>query len=281
MDSHIEKLLNPTASLASLSLPSVGSALSLYSTSSSCCEDTQYHEVDGTPIQPASPDEKYKEGTELLQKNCFKAACHKLQEALDLALRRKPDTHPWVMKCSMTLAQAQYYTYRHNGESIDLVHSAKAIIIKFIETCSIHKQLIPRLPQAYLLKSKLHKALSEVDEEIGSLQQCLKLSTAHPTLGSNQILEASKRLRTLLDFDGRLVKLLETCSIKTPKKPFPKSKLPYDVGGKCSVCMDKQVEIVFFPCFHACVCDDCSDHLQECPVCRTDIANMNSLIDDI
>ncbi|XP_006013512.1 baculoviral IAP repeat-containing protein 2 [Latimeria chalumnae] len=36
----------------------------------------------------------------------------------------------------------------------------------------------------------------------------------------------------------------------------------------CKVCMDKDVSIVFIPCGHLAVCQDCAPSLRKCPICR-------------
>uniref|UniRef100_A0A8C6MIB2 RING-type E3 ubiquitin transferase n=1 Tax=Nothobranchius furzeri TaxID=105023 RepID=A0A8C6MIB2_NOTFU len=36
----------------------------------------------------------------------------------------------------------------------------------------------------------------------------------------------------------------------------------------CKVCMDKLVSIVFIPCGHLVVCEDCAASLRHCPICR-------------
>ncbi|XP_072414269.1 baculoviral IAP repeat-containing protein 7-like isoform X2 [Chiloscyllium punctatum] len=36
----------------------------------------------------------------------------------------------------------------------------------------------------------------------------------------------------------------------------------------CKVCLDKEVSIVFIPCGHLVVCNDCAPNLRTCPICR-------------
>nr|KAF6436992.1 baculoviral IAP repeat containing 2 [Molossus molossus] len=36
----------------------------------------------------------------------------------------------------------------------------------------------------------------------------------------------------------------------------------------CKVCMDKEVSIVFIPCGHLVVCQECAPSLRKCPICR-------------
>nr|XP_035121071.1 baculoviral IAP repeat-containing protein 3 isoform X1 [Callithrix jacchus]XP_035121072.1 baculoviral IAP repeat-containing protein 3 isoform X1 [Callithrix jacchus]XP_054097742.1 baculoviral IAP repeat-containing protein 3 isoform X1 [Callithrix jacchus] len=39
----------------------------------------------------------------------------------------------------------------------------------------------------------------------------------------------------------------------------------------CKVCMEKEVSIVFIPCGHLVVCQDCAPSLRKCPICRSTI----------
>lgn len=36
----------------------------------------------------------------------------------------------------------------------------------------------------------------------------------------------------------------------------------------CKVCMDKEVSVVFIPCGHLVVCQECAPSLRKCPICR-------------
>lgn len=36
----------------------------------------------------------------------------------------------------------------------------------------------------------------------------------------------------------------------------------------CKVCMDREVSIVFIPCGHLVVCQECAPSLRKCPICR-------------
>lgn len=44
-------------------------------------------------------------------------------------------------------------------------------------------------------------------------------------------------------------------------------------GGNtiCVICQTEDVQQVFLPCRHACVCNSCFVRLDKCPLCRTDI----------
>ncbi len=41
--------------------------------------------------------------------------------------------------------------------------------------------------------------------------------------------------------------------------------------GKCCICYENNVSIVFFPCAHICSCSRCCDSLYTCPLCRKEI----------
>ncbi|XP_046356530.1 E3 ubiquitin-protein ligase MYLIP-like [Haliotis rufescens] len=40
---------------------------------------------------------------------------------------------------------------------------------------------------------------------------------------------------------------------------------------RCVVCMDRQISTTFCPCGHVICCSECTQHITECPVCRTSI----------
>ncbi|XP_046916522.2 uncharacterized protein LOC124496983 [Dermatophagoides farinae] len=39
----------------------------------------------------------------------------------------------------------------------------------------------------------------------------------------------------------------------------------------CSICLDRERQIVFFPCCHLTSCEQCSIQMKNCPICRIDI----------
>lgn len=42
----------------------------------------------------------------------------------------------------------------------------------------------------------------------------------------------------------------------------------------CSICMDNIRDIIFTPCHHSIVCNECCSKLTECPMCRTEIKSI-------
>ena len=45
-------------------------------------------------------------------------------------------------------------------------------------------------------------------------------------------------------------------------------------NGNCTVCYEGAIDAVIIPCGHMCVCMSCTEHLQRCPICRTDITEV-------
>lgn len=43
---------------------------------------------------------------------------------------------------------------------------------------------------------------------------------------------------------------------------------------KCKICFDRPIHTALVPCGHLCVCWDCSNQLQNCPICRQTIATV-------
>lgn len=50
------------------------------------------------------------------------------------------------------------------------------------------------------------------------------------------------------------------------------SKIYENDNAECIICMDKEYEVVFVPCGHYCLCEDCANQLlgttNKCPLCR-------------
>ena len=45
----------------------------------------------------------------------------------------------------------------------------------------------------------------------------------------------------------------------------------------CVICLDKERDMVLTPCFHLCVCTECSVPLTSCPLCRNVIVTKNKV----
>jgi len=50
-----------------------------------------------------------------------------------------------------------------------------------------------------------------------------------------------------------------------------------DDERSCSICQDKQNEVVTLPCRHLCMCNDCAAKVDICPLCRIKIAERISV----
>lgn len=53
---------------------------------------------------------------------------------------------------------------------------------------------------------------------------------------------------------------------------FSESDDPKEMPNLCKICFQSIVSIVFFPCRHACVCNECFFKLpvpKRCPICQT------------
>jgi hypothetical protein len=45
----------------------------------------------------------------------------------------------------------------------------------------------------------------------------------------------------------------------------------YNLCGICVICYDNKTNVLFDPCNHHVICENCSDKVDECPICRKDI----------
>ncbi|KAJ8346410.1 hypothetical protein SKAU_G00278110 [Synaphobranchus kaupii] len=57
--------------------------------------------------------------------------------------------------------------------------------------------------------------------------------------------------------------------VVTPNTPSPDDT---PSASECVVCMETEPHMIFLPCGHVCCCQVCSEVLQTCPLCRSDIA---------
>ncbi|XP_017296619.1 E3 ubiquitin-protein ligase LRSAM1 [Kryptolebias marmoratus] len=61
---------------------------------------------------------------------------------------------------------------------------------------------------------------------------------------------------------------------RSPGTPVtPSAPVPVEEPGssECVVCMETGSRVIFLPCGHICCCQVCSDALQNCPLCRSNI----------
>ncbi|XP_044029149.1 E3 ubiquitin-protein ligase LRSAM1 [Siniperca chuatsi] len=58
----------------------------------------------------------------------------------------------------------------------------------------------------------------------------------------------------------------------TPVTPSAPSPVEGPGSSECVVCMETGSQVIFLPCGHVCCCQVCSDALQNCPLCRSDIS---------
>lgn len=62
--------------------------------------------------------------------------------------------------------------------------------------------------------------------------------------------------------------------VQETENPYLPEKRPPDYYILCKTCLKKRVSIIFIPCRHACLCEDCYDDLPVpilCPMCNTNV----------
>ena len=71
----------------------------------------------------------------------------------------------------------------------------------------------------------------------------------------------------LKELDSKLEKILSR--IKTEKiNKLKESSFPSINKRACIACMLNEISIIFKPCNHLCTCENCSDKINICPMCR-------------
>ncbi|XP_068608907.1 E3 ubiquitin-protein ligase LRSAM1 [Brachionichthys hirsutus] len=58
----------------------------------------------------------------------------------------------------------------------------------------------------------------------------------------------------------------------TPVTPAAPSPVEAPGSSECVVCMETGSQVIFLPCGHICCCQVCSDAVQNCPLCRSNIS---------
>ncbi|XP_034783920.2 E3 ubiquitin-protein ligase LRSAM1-like isoform X2 [Acipenser ruthenus] len=85
--------------------------------------------------------------------------------------------------------------------------------------------------------------------------------------GPTALPEPSKAVEKEVDQEGER---------ESPPSPHPPPSAPSALEGggqsECVVCMERESQIIFLACGHACCCSSCSEALRSCPLCRGDIA---------
>jgi len=80
-----------------------------------------------------------------------------------------------------------------------------------------------------------------------------------------------KKQQKKLKIERRIRRKIRSGKLKQ-SKPGKLKKSKNGKYNKCSICMDKDIEVVFAPCSHQATCAECSQRLDRCPICRQDIA---------
>ena len=56
------------------------------------------------------------------------------------------------------------------------------------------------------------------------------------------------------------------------------TELPQTLGDKaCCICRDREKTHAPYPCFHMCVCQECSELISTCPLCRSPIGSVHRI----
>ncbi len=72
----------------------------------------------------------------------------------------------------------------------------------------------------------------------------------------------------LKELDCRLEKILNKIKIEKMNKLKESSSFPSLNKKTCIACMANEINIIFKPCNHLCTCENCSEKINICPMCR-------------
>ncbi|KAM7369401.1 hypothetical protein PAMP_013672 [Pampus punctatissimus] len=120
--------------------------------------------------------------------------------------------------------------------------------------------------------------------EIGIQKALLKWAQdRHPEVGACKAAQQDEEVEPIANAQAPLSppSLPSTSTVQIPSPPLtpgtpvtPSAPSPLEEPGssECVVCMETGAQVIFLPCGHVCCCQVCSDALQNCPLCRSNIS---------
>ncbi|XP_060916990.1 E3 ubiquitin-protein ligase LRSAM1 [Labrus mixtus] len=120
--------------------------------------------------------------------------------------------------------------------------------------------------------------------EVGIQKALLKWARDHKPKGACKAApeeEEEAEVRPSAPPPSPLPSIPTTSAIHTPSPPLtpgtpvtPSAPSPVEGPGssECVVCMETGSQVIFLPCGHVCCCQVCSDAMQNCPLCRSNIS---------
>jgi len=98
--------------------------------------------------------------------------------------------------------------------------------------------------------------------------------------GSDFLITAQKILETIYKKEDTVSSFTEMFNqpvIATVVERLQKENESLKDKQLCKVCMEEEVEVIFFPCKHFVCCAACATGLSVCPICRKQIASLDKV----
>ncbi|CAI5799408.1 E3 ubiquitin-protein ligase LRSAM1 isoform X2 [Podarcis lilfordi] len=94
----------------------------------------------------------------------------------------------------------------------------------------------------------------------------------------HSIIQKAREIHAVAETIPELLKPAEEAELAAPgtsREPptamAPSALAPEDHHCECVICKEREAQVVFLTCGHACCCQTCSEALSTCPLCRKDI----------
>ncbi|XP_071112519.1 baculoviral IAP repeat-containing protein 7-B-like isoform X6 [Haliotis cracherodii] len=126
-----------------------------------------------------------------------------------------------------------------------------------------HARWFPRCP--YVRQQKGNEFVDDIEANFRNASLPQSPQREHPIPGPNSQID----VQSLMEAVMRDQEEKGGSGSASQARPAP-SGTHWDPEDRiiCKICMEREVEVTFQPCGHLVCCEECTHHIQDCPVCR-------------
>lgn len=171
----------------------------------------------------------------------------------------EPNDDPWV-EHARWFPQCQYVRLAKGDQFVRDVKEGRA-----------HTALLMETPAVLAVLSEGHSV-----EKVQAAIKVLKEKE-----GAGVLLTAPKLLGTVLDLDRRPTPLghshSDSAMASADVEELQRENENLREKQQCKICMERDVEVIFYPCKHFVCCAMCGSAITSCPICRNPIQSRDKV----